>query len=289
VVRIAMFLQRPVPEADPRINPVTEEVVARLRGRGAQVDLLVAEDNVFDIAELRPGHDLYVLKSKSPLTLSIAAVLAAAGARVVNSVAASTLARDKIAATAGLAAAGVPVPPSWATAEPARLRPLAAAGPLWLKPRSGSKGQGVRRVAEPADLVRDAVMLNGIGQPLPVFAQCEVPHTGVDLKVYVVGERTWAVAKSWPTRTVAEKTGMPAALSAPIREAALRGGEVLGLEVYGIDFLVVGERFWAVDVNAFPGSRGVPELPAHLADYLYMRALRGEARSLPPAALEVVV
>ena len=287
-MRIALFLQQPSPEAGPRINPVTEEVIGRLRRRGARVDLLVAEEHVFDLADLRPSHDLYVLKSKSPLTLSVAAVLAAAGASVVNSVAACALTRDKIAVTAGVSAAGVPVPPSWATAEPARLGPLAATGPLWLKPLAGSKGHGVRRVAEPADLGSERVRWNAIGQPLPLFVQREMPGTGTDLKVYVVGERAWAVAKAWPTRTDAEKTGMPAALPAPVREAALRSGEALGLEVYGVDFLVTGEQFWAVDVNAFPGSRGVPELPRCLADYLYTRARRGPEQARPTAPFEAV-
>ena len=151
-MHIAFFLQRLSPAEAPRINPVTGEVIARLRERGARVDLLVAEDQVFDIGTLRPAHDLYVLKSKSPLTLSVAAILADAGAAVVNSVDACRLVRDKIVATALLAAAGVPVPASWATADAQRLRPLLGGGPLWLKPQAGSKGRGVRRVSAATEL-----------------------------------------------------------------------------------------------------------------------------------------
>jgi ribosomal protein S6--L-glutamate ligase len=285
-MHIAFFLQRLSPADGPRINPVTGEVIARLRERGARVDLLVAEDQVFDIGALRPAHDLYVLKSKSPLTLSVAAILADAGASVVNSVDACRLVRDKIVATALLGAAGVPVPASWTTADPQRLRPLLGGGPLWLKPQAGSKGRGVRRVRAAAELEAERATSNALGQPLPLFAQAEVPGAGTDLKVYVVGEHAWAVAKPWPTRTVAEKTGVPAVLPAPIRAAALRSGRALGLEVYGVDFLVAGDRFWAVDINAFPGSRGVPELPRHLADHLYQRA-RASAGARQPAAAEV--
>ena len=42
----------------------------------------------------------------------------------------------------------------------------------------------------------------------------------------------------------------------------------LGLDVYGVDFLVAGDEFFAVDVNAFPGYKGVPQAPAAIADYL---------------------
>jgi ribosomal protein S6--L-glutamate ligase len=273
-VRLAIFLQKLAPDTPPRINPVTGEVIDRLRERGALVDLLVAEDEVFDLAAIRPAHDLYVLKSKSPLTLSVAAILADAGAAVVNSVRSCTLIRDKIVATALLAAWGVPVPPSWATGEPVELEPLLEQGPFWLKPQRGSKGLGVRRVVEPSELAGSDPARDACGLPLPVFAQQEVPGTGRDLKVYVVGERAWALTKPWPVRSLEDKMGTPAALPTPIAEAALRCGRALGLEIYGVDFLVLDDRFYAVDVNAFPGSRGPIDLPRYLADYLYARALR---------------
>ena len=272
-MRIAFLLQPQGPDdLTPRINPVTAEVVARLRDWGVRVDLWVPEAGAVDLFALRPEHDLYVLKSKTALALSLGGALAVAGARLLNTVRSCALARDKIAVTALLAAAGVPVPPSWATGQGARLRPLLAEGPLWVKPQRGSKGLGVRRLRHGAEVDDRLTPADSAGLPLPVFAQREVPSAGRDLKVYVVGDRAWAVEKPWPVRTLEDKVGIPTELPSGIRTATLRCGEVVGLELYGVDFVVAGDGFFAVDVNAFPGFRGPADLPRRLAGYVRERA-----------------
>ena len=288
-MRIA-FLLEPLAPADsaPRINPVTAEVIGRLRERGARVDLIVPENGCVDLAELRPAHDLYVLKSKTPLALSYGGALAGAGAPAVNSFWSCTLVRDKIAAAALLAGAGIPVPPSWATGQAGNLLPLLAGGPLWLKSQRGSKGRGVHRVCD-ATALHDALggatlWADPQGLPLPLFAQREVPSRGRDLKTYIVGDQIWAVEKPWPVRTPEDKAGRPAELPPRIREAALRCGRVLGLELYGVDFLVSEAGSFVVDVNAFPGFRGPAAVPRALAEYLYGRAAQARPRSAPAGA-----
>jgi ribosomal protein S6--L-glutamate ligase len=278
-VRIAFLLQRAQPDdPTPRINPVTDEVIARLRARGVQVDLVVPENGCLVLDDIRPHCDLYVLKSKTPLALSLAGALALAGAETVNTVESCNLVRDKMVYTAVLAARGVPVPPSWATGHPAKLLPLVQEGPLWLKPQRGSKGKGVIRVDSPAGLGLLPMRADPCGLPLPLFAQEEVPSEGGDLKVYVVGDRAWGLTKPWPVRTVADKYGKQTTLPPAIEAAARACGRALGLEIYGVDFLVRGDSFFMVDVNAFPGFRGPEEGPACIADYIYERALRPGGR-----------
>jgi ribosomal protein S6--L-glutamate ligase len=273
-VRIAFFLQPSGPDTDaPRISPLTQEIIARLREQGLWVDSIVPESGPLDLAEVRPRHDLYVLKSETPLALSLAGALAAAGARVVNTFRASNLTRDKVAATAVLAAAGVPVPPSWTTGQPAMLRPLLAEGPLWLKPQRGTRGTGIRRATDPLDLDEQAPPTDPHGLPLPLFAQREVPTSGRDLKVFAAGETLWAISRPFPARSLQEKIGTPAPLPSEIEAAALACGRTLGLELYGVDFLLSEDRFFVVDVNAFPGYKGVADAPQAVADYLYRRAL----------------
>jgi ribosomal protein S6--L-glutamate ligase len=256
-----------------RVSALTEELIARLETSGARVELLVPESEPLDIAAIRPEHDLYVLKEKSPLILGLAASLTMAGAAIVNTVQSCTLARDKIVATALLAAAGVPVPSSWATGETAWLGSLLEDGPLWVKDPSGSRGAGVLRVTDPTALNGAAAHTDLWGLPLPLFAQREVPsESGRDLKVFVVGEQAWAIARPFPARTLEEKRGMPVPLRPEVREAALAAGQAVGLELYGVDFVEAAGRFVAVDLNALPGYKGVPEAPTALADYLYRRA-----------------
>lgn len=272
-VRVGLLLQGLEPDlASPRVSPLTEEIVARLTEQGALVDLLVPESAPQELAEVRPRHDLYVLKSETPLALSLAGALTIAGADVINTCHSCNLTRDKVAATAVLAAAGVPVPPSWTTGQPALLLPLLAEGPLWVKPQRGYQGQGVRRLAGPAELEGEAPPVDAYGLPLPLFAQREIPTSGRDLKVYVAGESLWAIARPFPARTLEEKLGTPVSPPQDVRTAALACGRALGLEIYGVDFLSVGERFFVVDVNAFPGCKGVAAASRVIADLLYRRA-----------------
>jgi ribosomal protein S6--L-glutamate ligase len=90
--------------------------------------------------------------------------------------------------------------------------------------------------------------------------------------VYVIGQRLWAITRPFPARSLQDKIGTPAVLSPEVRRAALACGRVLGLELYGVDVLRAGERFCVVDVNAFPGYKGVAEAPRQLAAYLLARA-----------------
>jgi ribosomal protein S6--L-glutamate ligase len=275
-LRLAFLLKPEQPDGKtPRVSPLTEELVARLRGRGAHVDLIVPELAPLDVADIRPAHDLYVLKEKSPLILSLAAALTMAGAVTVNSFRSCSLARDKIAATALLAAGGVPVPPSWATGGTATLRPLLDDGPFWVKDPRGSRGAGVLRVTTSTALDSRHPHTDVHGLPLPLFAQRDVPSEGGrDLKVFVVAEAMWAIARTFPARTLAEKFGTPVPVRADVGAAALAAGQALGLELYGVDFLETAGSFFAVDVNAFPGYKGAPEATQALADYLYHRAQR---------------
>jgi ribosomal protein S6--L-glutamate ligase len=273
--RIALLLQRSPADGRPGVSAVTAELIARLREQhGADVAVLSPDEALLDLGALAPEHDLYVLKAKTPLTLALAAAAAARGTPVVNAFDASCLARDKVAATAVLASAGVPVPPSWATGRPDLLAEVLSSGPLWLKPQRGSQGLGVRRLASIDDLAHVATASSdAYGLPLPVFAQSEVPSTGLDLKVYVVADQMWAISRPFPARTLEEKLGVPAPICSAIRDVAIAAGAALGLELYGVDFLVDGEQFWVVDVNAFPGYKGVAEAPAALATYLYASAV----------------
>src|SRR6266498_2176826 len=94
--RIAFFM-RPepadadAPEVGANVSAMSEEIVEGLREAGAEVEEVVPEARAWDLTSLEPEHDLYVLKSKSPLDLDLAESLERAGARVVNAAQASRL------------------------------------------------------------------------------------------------------------------------------------------------------------------------------------------------------
>jgi ribosomal protein S6--L-glutamate ligase len=282
-VRIAFFV-RPAArdgQVGPQVSSTTEATIGLLRERGARVDVLVPEAELWDLGALKPEHDLYVLKSKTPLSLSLAGALEAAGAVTINRVAASGLAKDKVLHAALLARAGVPTPRGWACACGPALRSLLGdrSGPsrLLAKPPGGSMARGIRRLSAASDLdgaagaALIAAMASRSGVPRPILLQEEVPSDGLDLKLYVVGDWVAAIRRPFPARTEAEKRGRPSEVPPPVREAALACGRALGLELYGVDVLTHGDRFWVVDVNAFPSYRGVAAGPRRVAEYLLAR------------------
>lgn len=108
-VRIGLLLQGSGPgNGTPRASVLTQAIIDRLVDREALVDLIVPENRPLDIADIRAQHDLYVLKSETPLALNVAGALTLTGATIVNTFRSSNLTRDKLAAIAVLAAAGVP-------------------------------------------------------------------------------------------------------------------------------------------------------------------------------------
>lgn len=279
-MKIAFFLQgKSYTDHSVHVSAVTEEIIGRLNSKGALVDILVPEEKALNVNEIRLQYDLYILKSKTPLTLSLAGALSASGASMLNTWKATLLNRNKVISTALLAASSLPVPPSWATGQPLQFLPLLKEGPLWIKPVNGSRGKGVCRITNDAEVTNQKSPADPYGLPLPLFAQKEAPSEGRDLKVYVVGDKTWAITRPWPARSMEDKLGEPAVISQEVRSTALACGKALGLEIYGVDFLISGDQFYVVDINAFPGFKGASGTPFYIADYIYRAACYSSSKN----------
>lgn len=255
------------------MSQLTPEIVRLLSTWGVAVDLIYPEEEVINLAELQVEHDLYILKSGTDLALSLAGALHAAGAKILNPYPIASLLRDKIAVTRGLQAAGVPTPETYVTAHPNQLAPLLNRGPLVLKPYRGSQGRGIQ-------VVWDAEELDNIPTNRgPIFAQRYYEPQGRDRKIYCIDQEVFGVMRIWPARTYAEKMGEPFTITPELRELALCCGRAFGLALYGIDLIISDGRPYVVDVNSFPGFKGVPDAALRLADYIYAagrRVLNGE-------------
>src|SRR5947207_2269742 len=70
------------------------DIVTWLRQWGATAEPLHLGDDLIDVARVSLDHDLFVLKSRSDLAMSVAADLHGAGARVLNPYPVSALLRD---------------------------------------------------------------------------------------------------------------------------------------------------------------------------------------------------
>lgn len=258
-------------------NPVLVELFETLEREGIGVEIGVANELVFGPDQAAARHDLYILKSHSPLWLSLAGILHSQGARMLNPYPSCFAAHDKIMAERRLEAAGIPTPTSWVTGDLCLLRRAAAEQPLVIKPYHGGRGVGVVFVRDPGDLA-------AMEPPQqPMLAQEYIP--GDELKVYVIGDDVFGVRKSDSVRT-------PSAVSAEVRDIALRCGRAFGLGLYGLDVIESASGPVVIDLNYFPSYKGIPGAAGLLARYIVDYA-SGRRPSLmlpePPQAAASVV
>jgi fructose-1,6-bisphosphatase/inositol monophosphatase family enzyme/glutathione synthase/RimK-type ligase-like ATP-grasp enzyme len=268
-MRICMLMVKHPPE---RKSPIMPEVIRLLEERGAEVDVLYPDEQLADLRDLRPTHDLYVLKSGTELALSLAGALHAQGAAILNPYPAASALRDKAVSTRILQAAGVPVPESFVVSAPERLAPLLAGGPIITKPNRGSQGRGIqviREAAALAELPRDGGL---------VFAQRYHPPDGPDLKIYGIGGRFFGVHRVWPPRTYEDKLGRPFEVDRELEDVARRCGEAFGVDVFGVDVVRSGGAPWVVDMQCFPGFKGVPDAARLLAEAIHDAARRASGK-----------
>jgi ribosomal protein S6--L-glutamate ligase len=269
-MRIGMFMQR---HPATRKSPIMPDVVQLLREWGAKVDLIYPEERFTELASLHIEHDLYVLKSGTEVALSLAGALHSVGATILNPYSVAATLRDKITATRVLQEAGVPVPDTYVSSYPKLFAPLLDAGPLVLKPYRGSQGRGVHVVFDVDDLA------DSIGDGSPVFAQRYHKPQGEDRKIYCIGGQLFGVLRVWPPKSYEEKIGKPFTITPELRDIALRSGRAFGIDLFGLDVVISNGKPYVVDIQAFPGFKGVPDAALRLADYIYtqcQRVLTGE-------------
>jgi ribosomal protein S6--L-glutamate ligase len=240
--------------------PTFVSAMGTLADRGFTVSRGIPEAALLCPERLCARHDLYVLNSRSELALSVAAVLHDRGGEFLNPYPACALAQNRITAASRLAAAEVPIPRSWVTADFAMLCDLAAEHPVIVKPyRSGCPGQHV--VAHgPDDLA---------GVPLrdqPVLVQEFIASRGPDLRVQVIGDHVFALQREHG----AAEPGSPVPVSAQVRDIALRCGRVFGLGVYEIELVQGADGPVIVEFNHAPCfvgiAQAVPLLALHIED-----------------------
>jgi ribosomal protein S6--L-glutamate ligase len=254
-------------EGVPGRNPLLDPLRRRLAERAVE---LIDWDptGILELPPRAPEADLYLLKADDPAALSAAGCLVGQGARCLNSYSATDAAHDKARTHSRLARAGLPVPATCLISDHHALAAELEAGPRFVKPVRGAHGQqagmlgrGEADSAGPGPwLVQELV---GDGSP-------------VVLKVYGVGSRN-------SVRRVAFVPGVVDSPREPVEGAdpslsriAIAAAEICGLVCYGADFVVGREGPVLVDLNAFPGYRGVPEAARWIADAALAELRKGQ-------------
>ncbi len=236
--------------------PMLSEVIANLSAEGFDVSANVSDAMTVSLDELDIEADLYILKSKTPLWLNIAAVLEAQGAHIINPCYASINTLNKIRAAVLLSAANIPIPRSWVTRDLAGIPDVSDLGPLLIKPNIGHGGGGIRIVRHPGELATTQVEDGFLVQEMITMVEDE-------LKLYVIGDRVSGIRKH-------SDSGIREAVAVEpmLHDLAISCGRSLGLQIYGVDVLICQKGPIVVDVNYFPSFRGVSSAADQLTDHI---------------------
>ena len=246
---------------------VVPRLVDRLRERDCDVVVWVPEVQPAGPDCIVPDADLYLWKSHGRLCDSVAAYLNARGRNLLNDYFATVQVRDKLVTSGRLADAGLPTPEAFFADNIQQLACVVDRYPVVVKPNGGRRGEQVALVRDSEELLR----LKDVSGP--VCAQRYLAGNGMDLKVYVIGEQVFAVRRPSPLSANGGKDREIRRVTREVEDVSLRCGQLFGLELYGVDLLETPDGPFAIEVNCFPGYKGVPNADGVLAEYIVNRAL----------------
>jgi len=212
--------------------------------------------------ERNPRADLYLLKSHAPQALEVAHTLEQKGALVVNSWASSVACQDRVLMAQRMHEAHLPWPRTWHYTSLASLLAdedflATLAFPVIVKSYYSHRGDLV-------DFARSRAALEALAADWsqePIVLQEYAQSDGWDIKLWVIDRQIFAARRRTPLEPNAPKEDILIAPQDLPREWAaitLEIGRVFNLRLYGVDLLVTNNGPMIVDVNSFPGFRGVP-------------------------------
>jgi RimK family alpha-L-glutamate ligase len=180
--------------------------------------------------------------------------LGARGVRVLNTPSALLACHDKLLTARLLERAGLPHP---RTQHVTVVDPGVVAVPdcgVVVKPRFGSMGQGVVRVADGRGLRRALLAIENTAwfRKHGAIVQELVPPVGYDLRVLVVGTRVIGGVKrvsregEWRTNVALGARRRPTEVPENAQVLALRAALAFGISLVGVDLLPVAGGGWVV-------------------------------------------
>lgn len=261
---------------------VTYEVLNGLKARGADVEVVTERSGLIDLENFKFDYDVYLFKSHSPLAESLAAAAHYRGAKLLNEYPATMKVRDKVLTCTLLLQAGIPTPRTFLTDSIETLRPIVQQMPIIVKPYRGRRGMGIEVCLNEAEF--DALVARraadnsaddddggedgtALGERL-IFAQEYEEHEPYDYKAYAIGDYVHAIKRVFPAKTKEEKLGIPVGDDPELVDLVRRCGKLFGLQLYGVDLVKTPKGYSVIEVNCFPGFKGVPEGGERIAKFI---------------------
>ncbi len=208
-----------------------------------------------------PPADLYLLKSHAQQALDVARALEQRGALVINSWASSLACQDRVLLAQRMEEERLPWPHTDSFTSLAQLLEqhdllTTLPFPFILKSRYSSRGDLVAKV----DNVEQLTSYVPQWSQEPVVLQKFMAGDGWDIKFWVIDQHVFAARRRSPLAGAEKKDDplptdtLPAEWVRIVREI----GRAFNLRLYGVDLLISNSEPVIVDVNSFPGFRGVP-------------------------------
>lgn len=260
-MHICLIMDNPETPHHPVIAVALQQLSATHTIRLLDVRTLTGAEAISE-EERHPLADLYLLKSHAPQALEVAHALEQKGALVVNSWASSVACQDRVLMAQRMHEARLPWPRTWHFATLEQLLAdrefLATQGyPVIIKSYFSHRGDLVDFVRNPEQL--EALAVNWSKEPIVLQEYAE--SDGWDIKLWVIDQQLFAARRRTPLEANAPKEDYPIApeeLPGDWAFITLEIGRVFNMRLYGVDLLVTPKGPMIVDVNGFPGFRGVP-------------------------------
>ena len=185
---------------------------------------------------------------------------------------------DKYYSLALLEEAGLPVPRTIVTENPAQALEAfhELGGDVVVKPLFGSRGVGSTRVSdtEIATRIFKALAYNHE----VIYLQEFVQHGFSDIRAFVIGKSVIAamkrVAQTWKTNISQGAKPVPIKLSQELEELAVKAAETLKCQIAGVDIIQSQEGPLIVELNSQPGWRGLQTITkVNIADKIVEYAI----------------
>ncbi|PZU40777.1 MAG: hypothetical protein DI571_13380, partial [Arsenicicoccus sp.] len=258
----------------PSSSSIFPEVFDLLGRHGVDVEVCLPHDG--DEPPDASRVALVVHRGLRDEALPVVDTLVRAGAHCLNPLPGVRLLRRHQRLEQRLAAAGLPVPPSTPVVDWSGVLAQAAGAMRVVKRRHRGRGRGAEVLAGRADDLPAAPPFPG-----PYVTQPFVPNDGLDRKLYVIGSTVVGLLKPSPLLGAHATTGAPFEVSAELHRLALTAARACRLDLAGVDVVLGPDGPVLVDVNAFPGYRGVPGAAAAIAGLVAARAHREQSRVDP--------
>ncbi len=258
---ICLIMDNPETPHHPVIAVALQQLNATHNIRLLDVRPLTGDEAIAE-EEKHPLADLYLLKSHAPQALAVAHVLEQKGALVINSWASSVACQDRVLMAQRMRDANLPWPQTRSFSTLGRLladREMLASLPFpqIIKSYYSHRGDLVGKV----DNIEQLEALGAEWSQEPIVLQEFAAGDGWDIKMWVINQHIYAARRRTPLESNASKEDFPIPpeeLPGEWEHIAREIGRVFNMRLYGIDLLITEHGPMIVDVNGFPGFRGVP-------------------------------